>query len=919
MPGADRAINMALRVIGIGEVERDFKRVGDAGSRSFAAVEKSANGAAREVSEYHARLKRAATAAREAMANSPGLSKGTPQEIRTNRRDFMLGAIKGEQERILKGLPDLTQELGAAEAGVNGLGGSMLRMTAIGAAVGSGLAMLGQGLRASLEAWTEHQQALDSFQAALALTGNRSNATGAEIEAMAQRVVDSTGQTETAALKAAQVLATVPGITREGLDAALDSASRLADALGVDVTQTAENTAKVLTALADRDMAGLVKATEGLNDGLRASVLELAEAGRTAEAQRIYIEGLRAAAGTGPDGLTAATNQLTDSWDRFKRSVGEQAAEPAAEGVGFLARALDSASAATDAFGGRWLSLLATLSQPVLIPQAILGLFGGGGKKGGFDPKTQDRYDPEFAAGVVQESKAARDRTALQAVLGRVKPSSGGSAGGSRRRAGGGGGGKSDAQREAERLQREAEQARKSADQVAQANTDVVDSWKQRVADIEATVGLEGAALDAVRRQQDVEAAVRRINTELIDKEVVARRAAAAAAGQQFDQAGAYREAAAMVGQQASEVRALAQRYAEAERATDDFNQRQAETRAVLDQVQTPFEALTRDVEKLVEQLRAGDISGDTFNRRMDQLAEQLAAMRYEADKSAHAWRGFGQDVGRTLQDIVFNGGSAAEILQQLIALPLDRLWQANITDPIADWIDGLTGNNQAKNVDAARAALPVAADGAAVSVTTLGSAAQGAASQLNLIALGVNDPMNQLAATTAQTAAAQQALIPLTGQLGGAMGQVIAMLSGGGGGGSGILGAVLSVAGAAFGAPSAGTLARLAPSAGAAIAANPALFASGTDQVPVGRPFFVNENGQEAFEFTSGGKLRVHSNQRVRMMMDGDGGGSTIIQNITVPERADPRRTGSSIARSTQGAIARAARKGLASPGGRR
>lgn len=915
MPGADRAINMALRVIGIGEVERDFKRVGDAGSRSFAAVEKSANGAAREVSEYHARLKRAATAAREAMANSPGLSKGTPQEIRTNRRDFMLGAIKGEQERILKGLPDLTQELGAAEAGVNGLGGSMLRMTAIGAAVGSGLAMLGQGLRTSLDAYTEHQLALDSFHAALALTGNRSKATADEIAAMALRVVDSTSQTEGAALKAAQVLATVPGITREGLEAALDVSARLADALGVDVTQTAENAAKVLTALADKDMAGLVKTTEGLNDALRANVLQLAEAGKTADAQAAYIDGLRAAAGDGPNGLTGATDRLSDAWGKLKVTIGEDIAGPATTGLNLVAAALEGVRGLAESVTGRWLMLVSALASPVTLPMGIAQIRNW--RKGG---KTVG-YDGSMAAALANGQEVLNSAGARATVKDFEKRygSGGGSAGGGSRRAGGGGGGgKSDAQREAERLQREAEQARKSADQVAQANTDVVDSWKQRVADIEATVGLEGAALDAVRRQQDVEAAVRRINTELIDKEVVARRAAAAAAGQQFDQAGAYREAAAMVGQQASEVRALAQRYAEAERATDDFNQRQAETRAVLDQVQTPFEALTRDVEKLVEQLRAGDISGDTFNRRMDQLAEQLAAMRYEADKSAHAWRGFGQDVGRTLQDIVFNGGSAAEILQQLIALPLDRLWQANITDPIADWIDGLTGNNQAKNVDAARAALPVAADGAAVSVTTLGSAAQAAASQLNLIALGVNDPMGQLAWTTEQAAAAQQALIPLTGQLGGAMGQVIAMLSGGGGGG-GILGAVLQVAAVAVGGPGAGTLARLAPSAGAAIAANPALFASGTDQVPVGRPFFVNENGQEAFEFTSGGKLRVHSNQRVRMMMDGDGGGSTIIQNITVPERADPRRTGSSIARSTQGAIARAARKGLASPGGRR
>ena len=80
-----------------------------------------------------------------------------------------------------------------------------------------------------------------------------------------------------------------------------------------------------------------------------------------------------------------------------------------------------------------------------------------------------------------------------------------------------------------------------------------------------------------------------------------------------------------------------------------------------------------------------------------------------------------------------------------------------------------------------------------------------------------------------------------------------------------------------------------------------------------MGRPFWVGENGRELMELTRGGNLRVDSNQQARRMASDGGGGVTINQTITVPERADPRRTASHFARQTQGAIGRAARKGLA------
>jgi len=76
-----------------------------------------------------------------------------------------------------------------------------------------------------------------------------------------------------------------------------------------------------------------------------------------------------------------------------------------------------------------------------------------------------------------------------------------------------------------------------------------------------------------------------------------------------------------------------------------------------------------------------------------------------------------------------------------------------------------------------------------------------------------------------------------------------------------------------------------------------------------------VGENGRELMQRERGGAVRVLSHQQAHREAS-TGGGMTLVQNIQIPERADPRRTASSIARSTQGAIARSARKGLA--GGR-
>jgi hypothetical protein len=359
MPGrADRAINMALRVVGIGEVERDFKRVGDAGNKSFAEVEKSANGAAREVSEYTRRLRETVAITKSIADQIPELSKPTAQS-RADRSAFILANVKAEKERIVQGLPGLADQFREAETAATGFGMSLGRVAAVGAGAAIALRVLYAGVKASFDAFEEHELAISSFNAKLALAGNRSGATAGEIEDMARRIVDSTLQTEAAALKGGQALAKISGLSKEAMEQALDASARFADAVGEDLPSVIQSTtAPVLQALADKDMKALIAACADLDDSLKANIYSLAEAGRTADAQKVFIEGLRDAAGDGPNGLTTATNQLTDAWTNLKTAFAENIAEPAAAGLNWLAGYIDTLRGRIDAAARSWRDLL---------------------------------------------------------------------------------------------------------------------------------------------------------------------------------------------------------------------------------------------------------------------------------------------------------------------------------------------------------------------------------------------------------------------------------------------------------------------------------------------------------------------------------------------------------------------------------
>lgn len=912
----ERAVNFPFRVQGLDGVRNAFRTVSQEGTKSFAEVEKGANGAAREMTAYTAQLKRAAAQAKVDFSGNQLLNKGSTAQVAANRKQFILARIEAEKQVIAKGFTDFGGDLAPVDAAAAGLT-TRLGAASV-AATGLGAVLVAAGALAvkSAQAFSEHEKALDQFNATLAITGNLSQASADDIQSAADQVQRVTLQNEKSALAAAATLAKVPGITKEALTAALDASARLADALGKDVTETAQQAGEVLTAIADRDMKGLVDALKDTNPELANLVIRLTEAGKTADAQRAYIDGLGKAAGDGPDGLTAATDKLSDSWTRFLQTLGRTSTAPIQSFFNTLSGWLDDLNRDIEKTGSLWKTLAALRS----------GLPIGGSAQADRTPRSPFASPVGLALNAFDSASAQAQRAQFRTYQTQYGSTGNG------RKSGGGGSGKSAAQREAEQRAREAEQARQTADKVAQSNQDVIDSYARRAQEAQARLGLEGAALAAVERQQSIDTVVRQLSVEWVDKEVEARRLAAKG---QFDEAAARADATRALEDQQAALRANAAAAYDADKAQEQFNERQRVAAQIYEETRTPLERLREEVEAAADALRAGDIDADTFNRRMEQVAEDMATL---AERGKQAWRGFGDEMSRTFTDIIRNGGSATEILQQLIAPIADRLWEQNIELPIADAIDGLTGLNRERNVADARAQLPFAAAGvssglfgssavdAAPQIADLGQASLSAAEAIRLMGgaarggtadLGAGtDGIVTLAMESDRTAQAMTQLVPQLAQFGGGLEQIIARFAGiGGGGGGGLLGTVLSLGSAAFGGGGLGSLAATAVPAGfnfsSAFSAGPGFAGGGSP--PIGVPFWTGENGRERMLLLPGGGAHVMSEPQSRRFAS-EGGGATIVnQTISIPARADPRRTLNGIARATTGALGRANRRGLA------
>src|SRR5690606_27911526 len=106
---------------------------------------------------------------------------------------------------------------------------------------------------------------------------------------------------------------------------------------------------------------------------------------------------------------------------------------------------------------------------------------------------------------------------------------------------------------------------------------------------------------------------------------------------------------------QTEELRELVAAEYDANKAQAEFLQRQEYAAAIFESTRTPMEQARLEVEKLADAFQRGDIDAETFQRRIAQMAEELA----DAGKRVrNAWTGLGDDISQVLGSIAIDGRS---------------------------------------------------------------------------------------------------------------------------------------------------------------------------------------------------------------------------------------------------------------------
>lgn len=409
MAGRERAINMPLRLVGLDGVKRDFAEMGRSGSDALNDIGKTAEKAFRNSELSIQRMKKALEDAKAIAARTYDASPHAASlQMQQSRRGFIR-----EQLRTAKaGIAEDARAFGAAaqakaaEAALSGadeaagrFGLSLGRLGGAGgiAAAGIGLAVTAAAVLASKT--DEETKSLERFTTQLALAGNGSGLTAAQLAALGSSASAASGQTVDAIRQAEAAIINMPGVTGPAFDAVIESAARLAGKLGTDVASEAEKAGAVVSAIATQDMAALEKAIANLDPVLQNAILKLVDAGKTSEATAVYLKALAEAAGDGPSGLTAETNKLTNSWSGMLAEWGRTtgiagAVEGAMRGIGST---LD------------WLKAKADIAGPAIMAVLAPGVASFGPKAPGAGGQLQT---PNW----IQDDRAWRDQRRQQAA-----------------------------------------------------------------------------------------------------------------------------------------------------------------------------------------------------------------------------------------------------------------------------------------------------------------------------------------------------------------------------------------------------------------------------------------------------------------------------------------------------------------------
>ncbi|MEQ1788835.1 MAG: phage tail tape measure C-terminal domain-containing protein [Rickettsiales bacterium] len=237
-----------------------------------------------------------------------------------------LVAVSVASEQMRYGMESLAGRSGS-------LGTSLMRLGPAGLAAAAAIGTLGLAVAGGIREFKEAEQALNQLNAALKATDFSSGVTAQEITALGEAIEGNTLFKKEAIQQAAASLTSFQNIAGETFTRALKLSADLAARLGTDVPSAADMLGKALEA-PEEGLGRLARKFSDLSPTQKEVIENFVKQGEIASAQAVILEHLEAKtkglAEAQAQGLTGATDSLSDAWDDLLESFGRTISESGA-------------------------------------------------------------------------------------------------------------------------------------------------------------------------------------------------------------------------------------------------------------------------------------------------------------------------------------------------------------------------------------------------------------------------------------------------------------------------------------------------------------------------------------------------------------------------------------------------------------
>jgi lambda family phage tail tape measure protein len=225
------------------------------------------------------------------------------------------------------------------------VGTTLARLGPVGLALAAAFGTITIATVKGIAAFKEAEQSANRLATALKATEFAAGVTAREISALATELQKTTLFSDEQAQDAASSLVYFGNITGETLERAIRLSLDFAQAFGTDVSTAAQQVGKALQDPAD-GMGRLQNKVGDLTTEQKELIKQFIEANNVAAAQNIILDKLSGTIGGQAEGqnqgLTGATNALSDEWGDLLEEIGKTASESsvAVGGINLLASAI---------------------------------------------------------------------------------------------------------------------------------------------------------------------------------------------------------------------------------------------------------------------------------------------------------------------------------------------------------------------------------------------------------------------------------------------------------------------------------------------------------------------------------------------------------------------------------------------------